>query len=72
MCEDVEETPKRKLSFFERLTGVTKRTQDEQPTQTQPRVRMESVPQFSQSANTSADEEEENLEIPAFLRRKGK
>lgn len=67
-----EEAPKRKLSFFERLTGVTRRAQDDQPVQAQPRVRMESVPPFAQSANTGADAEEENLDIPAFLRRKGK
>lgn len=62
-----EEAPKRKLSFFERLTGrrkaETPTAYDERPAK-RPRTELNS--------NTEPLEEgtSENLEIPAFLRRK--
>jgi cell division protein FtsZ len=64
-----EEPLKRKLSFFERLTGVTKtaaRAPQEDP---QPRIR---PAEATQNVFAVKDESEDNnLDIPAFLRRKG-
>ncbi len=64
------EPQKRKLSFFERLTGVTRSApRSPAPEETQPRMRTnESAPgAFTQKQES----EDQNLDIPAFLRRKG-
>ncbi len=60
-----EEAPKRKLSFFERLTGVTK-TPKPQEEVSRPRSSEPSPTSF----HTKDDHEENSLDIPAFLRRK--